>query len=71
MPAFLTFGMESVMLRFAVPALAMVPAFAYAAVPPEVMAKITEVGADAATIGAAVFIVLLGIWAFKLLRRAK
>lgn len=44
---------------------------AHAAVPAEVTAAITTAGTDAATIGAAVLVVLIGIWAFKLLRRAK
>jgi hypothetical protein len=44
---------------------------AQAEVPAEVLTAITTAGTDAAVIGAAVLVVLIGIWAFKLLRRAK
>lgn len=42
----------------------------HAAVSPEVTAAITQGGADAAVIGAAVLVVIVGIAAFKWLRRA-
>lgn len=60
--------------RFAVlslPALSLVAASAHAEVPAGVLTAITTAGTDAATMGAAVLVVLIGIWAFKLLRRAK
>lgn len=44
---------------------------AHAEVPAGVLTAITTAGVDAATMGAAVLVVLIGIWAFKLLRRAK
>lgn len=43
---------------------------AFAAVPPEAIESITEAGTDAAVIGGAVLVVLIGIAAFKYMRRA-
>lgn len=43
---------------------------AFAAVPTEAIDAITEAGTDAAVIGAAVLVVLIGIAAFKYMRRA-
>lgn len=43
---------------------------ASAAIPDTVTAAITAAGTDAATIGAAVLLVIIGIWAFKAIRRA-
>lgn len=57
--------------RFAFAPLALVPVAAFAEVPAGVLTAITSAGTDAATIGAAVLVVLIGIWAFKLMRRAK
>lgn len=42
----------------------------YAAVPAAATTAITEAGTDAQTIGTAVFVVLVGIAAFKYMRRA-
>lgn len=58
-------------LRFLAPLALVAPAMSFAAVPAEVTAAITTAGTDAGTIGAAVLVVLIGIWAFKLLRKAK
>jgi len=49
----------------------LVPSFAFAAVPEAVTDAIEAAGVDAGVIGASVLVVLIGIWAFKLLRRAK
>lgn len=59
--------------RFALALLpvAAVASQAHAEVPAGVLTAITTAGTDAATLGAAVLVVLIGIWAFKLLRRAK
>ncbi len=43
---------------------------AMAAVPVTVTTAISDAGADAATVGAAVLVVIVGIYAFKLLRKA-
>ncbi len=43
---------------------------AFAAVPTEVTTAITEAGTDAAVIGGAVLVVIVGIVAFKYMRRA-
>jgi len=43
---------------------------AFAAVPTEVTTAITEAGTDAAVIGGAVLVVIVGIAAFKYMRRA-
>lgn len=43
---------------------------AMAAVPATVSTALTDAGADAATVGAAVLVVIVGIYAFKLLRKA-
>lgn len=43
---------------------------ASAAVPTTVTDAITTAGTDAATVGAAVLVVIVGIYAFKLLRKA-
>ena len=43
---------------------------AFAAVPTEVTAAITEAGTDSAVIGGAVLVVLVAIAAFKYMRRA-
>jgi hypothetical protein len=51
--------------------LGLVASSAHAEVPAAVLTAITTAGTDAATLGAAVLVVLVGIWAFKLLRRAK
>ncbi|MDH0149195.1 major capsid protein [Stutzerimonas stutzeri] len=42
----------------------------FAAVPSEVTESLTEAGTDAAVIGGAVLVVLVGIAAFKYMRRA-
>lgn len=42
----------------------------FAAVPPEVTDSLTQAGVDAAVIGGAVLVVLVGIAAFKYMRRA-
>ena len=42
----------------------------HAAVPAGVTSAITEAGTDAATVGAAVLVVIVGIAAFKYMRRA-
>ena len=42
----------------------------FAAVPPEVTTALTEAGTDAAVIGGAVLVVIVGIAAFKYMRRA-
>lgn len=47
------------------------PVLAFAEVPAGVLTAITTAGTDAAIMGAAVLVVLIGIWAFKLLRKAK
>ncbi len=44
---------------------------AHAEIPAAVTSSITTAGTDAATMGAAILVVLIGIWAFKLLRKAK
>jgi len=59
------------MRRFLMVPVAAVSAPVFAAVPTEVTAAITAAGVDAGVIGASVLVVLIGIWAFKLLRRAK
>lgn len=43
---------------------------AFAAVPAEAIDAITQAGTDAAVIGGAVLVVLIGIAAFKYMRRA-
>lgn len=43
---------------------------AMADVPTEVTTELTSAGTDAKTIGAAVLVVIIGIFAFKMLRRA-
>ena len=43
---------------------------ASAAVPADVTSSLTEAGTDAATIGGAVLVVLIGIAAFKYMRKA-
>lgn len=43
---------------------------AHAAVPGGVIEAITEAGTDAGTIGAAILVVMIGILAFRLMRRA-
>ena len=43
---------------------------AFAAVPTEVTTALTDAGADAAVIGGAVLVVIVGISAFKYMRRA-
>jgi len=58
-------------LGLGVAALLALSAPAHAEVPAAVLTAITTAGTDAATLGAAVLVVLIGIWAFKLLRRAK
>lgn len=52
----------------AVVAASIAPAFAE--VDPAVKTKLTETGADAAVIGGAVLIVIIGIASFKYMRRA-
>lgn len=49
---------------------AVVAGSAFAEVPPEVSTAINESGTDAAVIGGAVLVVLVGIAAFKYMRRA-
>ena len=49
---------------------AMIAPAAFAAVPADVTTAITDAGTDAATIGGAVLVVIVGIAAFKWLRRA-
>lgn len=54
----------------AIPALASLPMASQADVPAEVTTAITAAGTDVATIGGAVLVVVVGIYAFKFLRRA-
>lgn len=49
---------------------ALVAGSAFAAVPTEVTTAMTEAGTDAAIIGGAVLVVIVGIAAFKYMRRA-
>jgi len=56
--------------RFSLASLAAVAASAQAAVPAEATTAITTAGADATTVGVAVFVVIVGIAAFKFMRRA-
>jgi hypothetical protein len=42
----------------------------YAAVPAAVTTAVTEAGADMATVAAAVFVAIIGLLGFKLMRRA-
>lgn len=42
---------------------------AFAEVPAAVTAKITEAATDGATVAAAVIVALVGIWAFKLIKK--
>ncbi|MCQ4285803.1 major capsid protein [Pseudomonas stutzeri] len=49
---------------------ALVAGSAFAAVPAEVTTAMTEAGTDAAVIGGAVLVVIVGIAAFKYMRRA-
>jgi hypothetical protein len=49
---------------------AMISASAYAAVPSEATAALTEAGSDVGTIGWAVFGVIIAAMAFKYMRRA-
>lgn len=51
-------------------AVAAITAPAFAAVPKEVTDKLTETGTDSAAIGAAVLVVIIGIAAWKYMRRA-
>lgn len=46
------------------------PVSSFAAVPADVTTAISTAGTDAATIGAAVLVAIVGIFAFKLLKRA-
>lgn len=43
---------------------------AFAAVPASVTTSITDAGTDAATVGAAVLVVIVAIYALKLMRKA-
>lgn len=56
--------------RFSPLALLAIAPLSQAAVPPDVTTAITGAGTDAAVVGAAVLVVLVGIAAFKWLRRA-
>lgn len=56
--------------RIAIGAALALPVAAFAAVPADVTTAITGAGTDAAVVGAAVLVVLVGIAAFKWLRRA-
>lgn len=56
--------------RWSVLGLLPLSAAAFAEVPASVTGAITEAGTDASTVGAAVLVVIVGIFAFKLLRRA-
>lgn len=51
-------------------ALGLLPAVSFAAVPAAVTTAITDAGTDSATVAGAVLVVIVGIFAFKLLRRA-
>ena len=46
------------------------PLSAFAAIDASVTTALTSAGTDAATIGAAVLVIIVGIYAFKLLRKA-
>lgn len=50
--------------------LASVSSLTFAAVPADVTTAITTAGTDTATVGGAVLVVLVAIYAFKLLRKA-
>ena len=50
--------------------LSSVSAYTFAAVPADVSTSITTAGTDAATVGGAVLVVLVAIYAFKLMRKA-
>lgn len=56
--------------RFSLASLAVIGGAAQAAVPESVTTAITTAGTDAATVGAAVLVVIVGIAAFKFLRKA-
>lgn len=56
--------------RIAIGSALALPVAAFAAVPADVTTAITGAGTDAAVVGAAVLVVLVGIAAFKWLRRA-
>lgn len=56
--------------RIAIGAGLALPLSAFAAVPADVTSSITTAGTDAAVVGAAVLVVLVGIAAFKWLRKA-
>lgn len=58
------------LFRFALPAVLALPVAAHAEVPAAVTTAITTAGTDAGVIGAAVLVVLVGIAAFKWMRRA-
>lgn len=55
---------------FALLGLASVSSLTLAAVPADVSTSITTAGTDAATVGGAVLVVLVAIYAFKLMRKA-
>ena len=57
--------------KFAAFAAAVVtPLASYAAVPTDVSTAITTAGADMATVAGAVFVAIIGLLGFKLMRRA-
>lgn len=60
----------SKLARFSPLALLAIAPLSQAAVPADVTTAITGAGTDAAVVGAAVLVVLVGIAAFKWLRRA-
>lgn len=62
--------MQKLKALFAVSALSAIAGTASAALPPGVTDAIDTAGADAAVIGGAILVVLIGIAAFKYLRKA-
>lgn len=55
--------------KLGVAALAAFSASAFAEVPAGVTSAITTAGTDGATVAAAVIVAIVGIWAFKLIRK--
>lgn len=55
--------------KLALGGLALVSASAFAEVPAGVTSAITTAGTDGATVAAAVIVAIVGIWAFKLIRK--
>jgi len=55
--------------KFSAWLVALLPVAAFAAIPADVTTAITAAGTDAGTMGAAILVVLIGIVAFKYLRK--